>query len=1144
MKKFYSVLSFALAVLFLLSPLTQAVSAEEISNSESNSDSFDFSSQNEYMLQAVISPADLLTLLLNDTSAVSEAERDYLDRYFADYLVYDELLPPSLVATEQSADRVLVRAQKYSYVATNGKEVVYLPVRVLLGDKESTLSFDASEQAFLAEFTDLPQGAEHSVTVFYQGSLTLPKEKINQLLTMAYRDAQEAAPANATITQYTVALKEYTNYLHAMEQYETDLLNYETYCSALTLYQNALERYNQNQNEWANYQQKNEKYQTYEKDLALYLQQKEQYDLDYAEYLRRNEEHTIYTSNLNKIRTSLHAIESLFLKPTDGKTGTLYRALQNAELVVMFEKYRDVLFDGETVSAMRADADRLNDLLGKYNEARNLSEEAAFTYYKQNYTEICTLFNSLYQRMNEVLTPNIYRLLSSYLEVEYPEDGGSYKKWRIKNVLAHIYLICLCLDDTKKPTASWSFYNDRGDPHTYYFSALLNQALIISDSNAANPEHLSWLPEVQTTEQPIAPVQPTEVQKPLAPAVLLEQPTAPDEVAQPQKPPVVEPPAPPTESDHALVERTREICLALFHGELSERELVTEDTTVLLPELSLEKRVGGPSIYGARGQLLPENDLSHRPTASADSARLPLSFENDYAVYTFENDWFESSDGEGYLYAQYRRTPKTFTATFVVGDQRTPVQVPVGGIPVFDGSTQKESDNTTDYIFTTWNPPLAPIYTDTEYVAQYREQTRTYAVTFSFREQSLTKHYEWNQIISAPITPTSYYTEATLYEFSGWDKEIVPVTQDTVYTACYRATVLAALPEGEEGSLSIATSATGTVLVSSGRSIIIEELIAKTAAEEKRLEILFSEYGISVMLNAAAARELYEQGMHRLVLKQDAAYGTAILCLDQNGTVLSLYDGELRVTMEHGFATEDNVYLSAYYPSVNSYQWSVTCAATEQTVQWIASSGVYYNPYRRFALTLTVGEHGQVFTNAKIYSAGEEILLTVHPNANYRIASITLTNPVSGEVITPDPQALTMPAWDAVLAVEFAPIEYRIEFIYHNQSTVQMLPFGATVVFPEIPTSFEEDGLFYTFIGWSSTALIVTGDATYTANYYTLRAEEVADSGEGGALNSLILEVLLPWAILALLILGAIIATPIVIVKRRKKHKKTPPPQD
>ena len=118
-----------------------------------------------------------------------------------------------------------------------------------------------------------------------------------------------------------------------------------------------------------------------------------------------------------------------------------------------FNRYRDVLSASFGVSAsaidnLKASSDDLNALLHAYAAARETSEEAAFLYYKEHYSEISHLFNSLYDGMREVMTGKIFKFMCGKMELEYEGDTEmqAYKKWRMKNIVAHVYLICQVLD--------------------------------------------------------------------------------------------------------------------------------------------------------------------------------------------------------------------------------------------------------------------------------------------------------------------------------------------------------------------------------------------------------------------------------------------------------------------------------------------------------------------------------------------------------------------------------------------------------------------------------------------------------------------------------------------------------------------------
>lgn len=1142
-----------LAILCLLAPLTQAVSAADLPASSEAVSSLDFSSFDETSVLARVSPSDLLSILLEhvyrDGQTLSAAEKNYLDLYFDEYLIYDGTIPPSLVSTKIKEGIISVIAKSYSYEAKNGKTVTYSPVRVTMGSVTKTLSYSSEHQAFVAELEDSSE--LFTLTVDYVGSISLPKETVNRLVTLAFDDASAAQWYEDEKQIYLAALAEYQNYLRAVEQYEADCVTYNEYLAKLSLYENALEAYQKNQEEWETYRQKQELYEVYLDNLDAYDQKLKKYNEDYKNYLAQIDARDAYLINLNKIRASLVPMESLFLTPSDKKTGTLYRALQNNELVTMFEKYQNVL-PKKPIEGMRDEAERLNTLLGEYAEERKISEQKAFESYQKNYDEICRLFQSLYDRMSAIFAPPqgsdqsaMYTLMCAKLEAEYGigTEESEYKKWRIQNVLAHLYLICRCLDDAKTSEATWNFYSNTGKACTYYYSELLAQNLIISDTNTANPSNLVWMNEVSVFDAPQMPEKPIEVIAPIPPTEM-EEPIPPAIVEQPLPPEAMTPPIAPPEGDPSMMLRTEALRKALQNGELYERAEFSEDPTVPLPEIAIEKRTHGVSVYGARGCLLEATDPSALPTPSKDSETLPFSFEDGYDTYKLES-WLPSKDGS-VISAVYRRTAetRTYRATFMVNEIIVDeIQVPAMRTPHFNGSVSKKHTASTEYFFERWDPPLAPISGDTVYKAVFREQPRKYSVSFTILDHpTITKEYEWQAIPTPPTVSLKdqyYISGGSLFEFCGWGTAqgtLPPVTQDVTYTAQYQ---LLATLDADEMLLFEQSTSQGYLLISSGDKIAsISNLIEKTVSENCRLDVLFSERNVTLSLDLAALQALQREGIAKLLLDQNETYGTAIRFFRSDGTEIFLSEGELRLSIPHSFGADAKIYLSSYDPSLQLLQATVSCTPTETEIKLIATAGIYYRPYERFTLAMNVGKNGQAMTNSSIYSEGDTVYFTVHPNAHYRISQIFFKNPITGETVPINQKYAVMPAYNAVLCVEFEPIEYTITFVYHGETKVEKHPFGAILTFPQIPTSFEENGLFYTFIGWSETASVVTRDATYTASYYSVRVEDVADDTEGSAWNAVIWNILVPLAILALLILGILIAVPIVIVKQVKKKKQ------
>ena len=132
---------------------------------------------------------------------------------------------------------------------------------------------------------------------------------------------------------------------------------------------------------------------------------------------------------------------------------------------------------------------------------------------------------------------------------------------------------------------------------------------------------------------------------------------------------------------------------------------------------------------------------------------------------------------------------------------------------------------------------------------------------------------------------------------------------------------------------------------------------------------------------------------------------------------------------------------------------------------------------------------------------------------------------------------------DADISIEaiFARKTYTVSFICRGE-TIQTNTYflGDTVKIPEIPSSYEENGYIYTFVGWSSAVGAVTGDTVYTANYYGEPIDETrVPGGDVSALETIIFKQLIPIAVIFVVCISGIIVG-IVFLRRTLKKKKAP----
>ena len=146
---------------------------------------------------------------------------------------------------------------------------------------------------------------------------------------------------------------------------------------------------------------------------------------------------------------------------------------------------------------------------------------------------------------------------------------------------------------------------------------------------------------------------------------------------------------------------------------------------------------------------------------------------------------------------KYTETP-TYTVTWV-DDNGTVLEkdekVKKDTWPTYDSKTpSKASTKQYTYTFLGWDKELSPVTQDVTYTAVYKKTAVKYKVTFVDDDGSILKaptEYEYGTKaanIAQPSTPKKASDGKYTYTFAGWDKTIVDVTADAVYTATYKKT--------------------------------------------------------------------------------------------------------------------------------------------------------------------------------------------------------------------------------------------------------------------------------------------------------------------------------------------------------------------
>lgn len=178
------------------------------------------------------------------------------------------------------------------------------------------------------------------------------------------------------------------------------------------------------------------------------------------------------------------------------------------------------------------------------------------------------------------------------------------------------------------------------------------------------------------------------------------------------------------------------------------------------------------------------------PTAPAT----PTKADTDEFSYEFVG-WDKevvAVTGDVTYTAKFEQTKRKYTYKFVNfdGSILKEDKVDYGTLPNIPANPEKSGTAEFSYEFIGWDKEVVEVTGDVVYTAQYREVKRQYTYKFVNFDGKVLKSetVDYGTLPTAPTNPSRPATKEFTYTFSGWDKEIVAVTGDVVYTAQYTST--------------------------------------------------------------------------------------------------------------------------------------------------------------------------------------------------------------------------------------------------------------------------------------------------------------------------------------------------------------------
>lgn len=1101
-------------------------------------------------------PSELLSLIIG--RPIGSAETEYLDSYSSHSMFITDSFSNDLISLSYSDSSLTVAAKSYSYTSQGGSLIKWIPKYAELNGVRTSVSHTGGD-IYSCTINNVRKQEGVGVSIKYSCSISVPKDQANNIINLAFNKATEMSVLEKEyeniLEEYLEGYRKYEQYLEDIESYSAKLEKYDEYLKLKAQYEKEHAAYLKYLADLSDYGKNLEKYNNYLAEYDKYLQDKAEYEKIYSENSSTIEDYINYYTALNNIRSSMYAIESLFIKPESGH-GTLFQALQNKEMIALFEKYKYELklygVSIETIDRLSLFSDELNELLRSYSKERDKSEQAAFEFYCANYEEIRDKFNFLYDSMVDIMSPTLFNHVCVKIGLDYKDDPdrAEYMKHRTIMVLAQIYLVCRGLDDTKSAGGSWDFYNYSGKPYTYAFIELISQNVIITDTNTASPEGLSWPQEVPEFVMPPIPIEPEKVAEPLPPTAV-DEPAPPTTVEEPVRPAEVKQPEDlPAELGEIL--ECADIVEALNRGELSKREEFKSDVTFTV-ERDVKKLISFDNkpvmtVYGydmsspiSEKIISSPADFSLPTTAPYRDADKRLSYtfagwsvsQNELIAPTGDNAPDLSRDF--CIYAIYSSEERIYNVTWVTASGKVTEGYTYGSIPEFKGDTAKAPTETKAYKFEGWTPTTRKVTRDVTYTAEYTESERKYSVNWVLPDRTITKSYSFEDTPTEPPINKTYISGGSLIDLLGWDKEISKITEDVTYTALYNKTVLVSSNSG----MAQITSSPSTYYVTLPDSTLnAKGLISLAAAEDKRIEITAD--GVVILVDREAVKSLAALKGEVISVSNStdiASVGECSLGItDGNGAAVNC-DSDIRLNIPFTVSAAKNFHV--YNVSPNGIKTETPFTYTDNMLTFAAKSNSSFAFKQLYSVTFAAVENGGTMMDKYIYEAGSALAPTFYPAAGYTVESIVITRADNGETTTIDSfNDFLMPPSDITVTVNFARPRYTVSFVWDGKViSSEKYTIGEMPTAPKMESEFERDGYRYVFAGWSSAILSVTKEATYIAKYNKFLIDSAPPADTGNAFDAFLNQTVLPIIAVVMLLTAGTLAL-VFFIRTKKKAKK------
>ena len=871
------------------------------------------------------------------------------------------------------------------------------------------------------------------------------------------------------------------SYVYGKDGYSEAYNSYLSYVVKKRIYDEALAKYNA-------YIEAYELYLTQKADYESYDERLAQYKIDLEAYLAYNadmqrleaqiQKYEAYSAKISTVKSQLKNFEYINHK-VGGRSiysavmgGAVDQVLENEDAIVNFFGVPKLVVELASVAT-----DKVREYMTSYNALETESEK--YAYYIANYDGITKYFHLLTKTLDELYKNSGVVTLMKTMEKEE-------KYVLLVSQLAHISN--LMMDGDVKSYDGKSCFDSSWTIGGRSMKTVLTDANMLVDTDTGTPLSDGYPTSVAKPDIPAEvkePTMPTKPTLPAEPTAVADPGAAPSEVNEPEIP------VPATQTVEEL-----------------DRTVSAEDREKLKSAFAASdcvKRDRQNESYTLK--------ISTEVVKNKDSQKFEVKFVNDSGAMLYKTSVEEGSAVvyEGII--PYKPTDTDGSYTFA-------------------GWYEFREDN--DYSASEKISLASAVTKDLVLVPAFDRLPTYYTVKWTVDGNVITKTYISGEVPECPIAPSKSDRGDFGYRFTGWNKPVGVLHSDDEYVAVFEEYYI--VPVGslgasvkDDGSI-VSVSSVGVYGAEFDISAILSRIAGKRALKintaSGSVEFSFADV---IRLNELGAKYFSFTSVHN---PKTGKHKFFLTLKDSSGNLLT-EDFEPTVVSPVSLQNSDGYTVS--YETGDGTVVRVSYRYADGSVSFAAIPNLTYVFSAEYSVICVSDPDVEVSISATSALPGTKVYVSYSLKDGYELSSFSLSDSSGNAVIIDEDGSFIMPASDVLLALHSVQKIYTVRFSSNGTVLASYEHvWGDVPVPPKDPVRAADEEYSYTFEGWDSEILPVSGDITYEAVYS--REPIVKENSGGIKLSPTVKKLFIAGVIgLSVLLLAAIALITVALIRRKKR---------